>query len=49
MPHPHPQARLHTLGGEADGTGGDPFVGSNVGDGWWALALTLTHTHTLTL
>ena len=34
------EARLRTLGGEGEGTGGDPFVGSNVGDGWWVKALT---------
>ena len=34
------EARLRTLGGEADGTGGDPYVGTKAGDGWWVKALT---------
>eukprot|EP00908_Phaeocystis_cordata_P010696 Transcript_21548.p2 GENE.Transcript_21548~~Transcript_21548.p2 ORF type:complete len:427 (+),score=185.57 Transcript_21548:407-1687(+) len=32
------EARLRTLGGDEDGAGGDPYVGSEVGDGWWVKA-----------
>lgn len=33
------EARLRTLGGTADGSGGDPYVGSEAGGGWWVKAL----------
>ena len=32
------EAQLRTLGGDGDGGGGDPYVGTNVGDGWWVKA-----------
>ena len=32
------EARLRTLGGDEDGAGGDPYVGSEVGEGWWVKA-----------